>query len=43
MSTGLKEAAKRPASLAQSFRAVAWSFFGVRRSVDHALERQQVD
>jgi Protein of unknown function (DUF2970) len=43
MSTGLKEAAKRPASLAQSFRAVAWSFFGVRRSADHAQDMQKLN
>ena len=43
MSTGLKEATKRPASLAQSFRAVAWSFFGVRRSADHAQDMQKLN
>ncbi|MCU0965108.1 MAG: DUF2970 domain-containing protein [Burkholderiaceae bacterium] len=32
---GLKEAAARPASLLQTFRAVAWSFFGIRRSAGH--------
>jgi Protein of unknown function (DUF2970) len=33
---GLKEAVGRPGSLWQSFRAVAWSFFGIRRSAGHA-------
>lgn len=31
MSGGLKQAAARPLSFAQTLRAVAWSFFGVRR------------
>jgi len=43
MSTGLKEASNRPASLGQSFRAVAWSFFGVRRSADHAQDMQKLN
>ncbi|CAD5372664.1 conserved hypothetical protein [Rubrivivax sp. A210] len=30
----LKQAAQRPASLLQTVRAVAWSFFGVRRRAD---------
>lgn len=33
---GLKEAASRRGSFLQTVQAVAWSFFGVRRSVDHA-------
>ena len=37
MTTDLRQAVQRPASPWQTFRAVAWSFFGVRRSVD--LER----
>jgi len=28
----LKDAARRPASLLQTMRAVAWSFLGIRRS-----------
>ena len=36
----LKEAARRPASVLQTFRAVAWSFFGIRRSADHARDVQ---
>ena len=31
----LKEAVGRKASFAQTISAVAWSFFGVRRSKDH--------
>jgi Protein of unknown function (DUF2970) len=40
---GLKEAARRPASVLQTFRAVAWSFFGVRRSADHAQDVQKLN
>jgi hypothetical protein len=42
-SGGLKEAASRPASVLQTFRAVAWSFFGVRRSADHAQDMQKLN
>jgi Protein of unknown function (DUF2970) len=35
MSSDLKSAAQRPASLLQTMRAVAWSFFGVRRRADY--------
>lgn len=35
---GLKEAARRKGSFTQSLRAVAWSFFGVRKSTDHAQD-----
>ena len=38
-----KEAATRPASLLQSFRAVAWSFFGIRRSSGHAQDMQTLN
>ena len=31
----LKEAVGRKGSFAQTLKAVAWSFFGVRRSKDH--------
>jgi hypothetical protein len=27
----------------QTFRAVAWSFFGVRRSADHAQDMQRLN
>ncbi len=39
----LKDAANRPASVLQTFRAVAWSFFGVRRSADHAQDVQKLN
>jgi hypothetical protein len=42
-SGGLEEAAGRRGSLAQTFRAVAWSFFGVRRSADHAQDMQRLN
>jgi hypothetical protein len=32
---GLKDATQRPVSLGQTMRAVAWSFFGVRRGKDY--------
>jgi hypothetical protein len=40
---GLKEAVNRPGSLARTFRAVAWSFFGIRRSADHAQDVQKLN
>ncbi len=40
---GLKEAAARSASPLQTFRAVAWSFFGIRRSADHAQDVQKLN
>jgi Protein of unknown function (DUF2970) len=43
VSDGLKQAVQRPASLAQTFKAVAWSFFGVRRSADHASDVQKLN
>ena len=36
MSQDLKSAAARKGSFVQTARAVAWSFFGVRRSADYA-------
>jgi Protein of unknown function (DUF2970) len=33
---GLKEASQRKLSFLQTMRAVAWSFFGVRKSADYA-------
>ena len=35
MSTPLKEAVARRGSFGQTMKAVAWSFFGVRRSAEH--------
>ena len=40
---GLKEAVGRQGSLWQSFRAVAWSFFGIRRSAGHAHDVQKLN
>ena len=40
---GLKEAVQRQGSMLQSFRAVAWSFFGIRRSADHAQDLQKLN
>ena len=41
--SGLKEAAARPASPLQTLRAVAWSFFGIRRSAAHAQDMQKLN
>ncbi len=35
MSEGLKDAVQRKGSFLQTMRAVAWSFFGVRKSRDY--------
>ncbi len=35
MSDGLKQAVQRRGSFLQTLRAVAWSFFGVRKSRDY--------
>jgi Protein of unknown function (DUF2970) len=39
----LKDAAARPGSLLQTVQAVGWSFFGVRRSADHAQDVQKLN
>ena len=39
----LRQAVQRPASLLQTVRAVAWSFFGVRRSADHAQDLSKLN
>ena len=36
-------AARRPLSVLQTFKAVAWSFFGVRRSADYAQDVQKLN
>ena len=43
MSEGLKEATQRPVSFVQTVRAVAWSFFGVRRSLGHEQDLQKLN
>ena len=39
----LKEAAARPVSFLQTIRAVAWSFFGVRRGKDYEKDVAQLN
>jgi hypothetical protein len=39
----LKDAASRPLSVWQTMRAVAWSFFGVRRSSGYADDVQRLN
>ena len=34
----LRDAAQRKGSFVQTLKAVAWSFFGVRKSADHAQD-----
>ena len=43
MSTDLKQAAARTGSFGQTARAVAWSFFGVRRRADHEQDVQRLN
>jgi hypothetical protein len=38
MTDELREAAQRKGSFAQTLKAVAWSFFGVRKSKDYAQD-----
>ena len=40
---GLRAAVQRKASFLQTMRAVAWSFFGVRKSAEHAKDVQQLN
>jgi len=39
----LKQAVQRKASFLQTMRAVAWSFFGVRKSADYERDVQQLN
>ena len=39
----LKEALQRKASFLQTMRAVAWSFFGVRKSADYERDLAQLN
>lgn len=43
MSDGLKEAVQRKGSFAQTMKAVAWSFFGVRKSRDYEQDVAQLN
>jgi Protein of unknown function (DUF2970) len=39
----LKEAAQRRGSFVQTIKAVAWSFFGVRRGKDHDADMAKLN
>ncbi len=43
MSGGLKDAVRRKGSFLQTMRAVAWSFFGVRKSREHERDINQLN
>jgi hypothetical protein len=43
VSEDLKAAAQRKGSFAQTVRAVAWSFFGVRKSSDYEKDVSQLN
>ena len=43
MSDDLKRAAQRKGSFLQTLQAVAWSFFGVRRSADYERDVKQLN
>lgn len=43
MSDGLKQAVQRKGSFAQTMKAVAWSFFGVRKSRDYEQDVAQLN
>ena len=43
MSDGFKEAVRRKGSFGQTMRAVAWSFFGVRKGVEHEKDMSQMN
>ncbi len=40
---GLKAAVRRRGSFGQTLRAVAWSFFGVRKSAEHEKDLSQLN
>ena len=43
MSSDLKEATQRKGSFLQTLKAVAWSFFGVRKSTDYAQDVAKIN
>ena len=43
MSDDLKEAVARKGSFVRTVQAVAWSFFGVRKSSDHQQDLHQLN
>jgi hypothetical protein len=40
---GLRDALARRGSFARTLKAVAWSFFGVRKSAEHAKDLEQLN
>lgn len=40
---GLRDAVRRKGSFLQAMRAVAWSFFGVRKSSEHARDLTELN
>jgi hypothetical protein len=43
MSSGLRQAAQRKPSFVQTMKAVAWSFFGVRKGSDYEKDVNQLN
>ena len=43
MTKGLKDASRRKGSFGQTLKAVAWSFFGVRKSSDYAEDVAKIN
>lgn len=43
MTDDLRKAAQREGSFAQTLKAVAWSFFGVRKSADYAQDVAKIN
>ena len=43
MSEGLRQATQRSGSFAQTVRAVAWSFLGIRRRAGHEQDLQKLN
>ena len=43
MTGGLKDAVRRKGSFAQTLRAVAWSFFGVRKGAEYEKDVDQLN
>ncbi|MGC4061707.1 MAG: DUF2970 domain-containing protein [Aquabacterium sp.] len=43
MTKDLRDAAQRKGSFAQTLKAVAWSFFGVRKSADYAQDVAKIN
>jgi hypothetical protein len=43
MSDGLKQATQRKGSFLQTLKAVAWSFFGVRKGTDYEKDISQLN